>query len=244
MPAQKGIAHILLVALLGVGILATVFFWPKEKGSHKTTFDNVAVDSGGCEENINPTFERFPVDLEVVESVSPPIMQIADSPKSHSYINVTETGPVYAPVDGVLVGGAKYEENFLPNAPAEQYTLLFSVTCEVSYYFDHLVNPPECIAALFPGEAQGHTSSNAKFSLPIKAGEIVGYSWHGQFDFGVLNAGKPPTMANFPGFEMSEKAYADCPFDYFEEDIQNFIKPISHYNNLGNDLVYTDNLCE
>ncbi len=196
-----------------------------------------------CVSNPDPIFDVFPTGIAKITQIAPPIMKVGTGVKSHSYINVNGPTPVYAPADSLLITGAKYTESFIdPNQI--QYTLFLQVSCEVSYYVDHLINPPNHIAELFPGPAKHDTTSDVRFQgVEIKAGELLGYSWSGQFDFGVLNTYKTTTLENFPEYRHSEKAYADCPLNYYDEKTKKVLLGLTGHRNMS-DVTVIDNLCD
>lgn len=198
--------------------------------------------TASCTNNPQPIFEVAPTNLKNITQITPPAFQVGSGVKSHSYINVDKPTPVYAPSDSVLITGAKYTESYIdPNQV--QYTLLFEVSCEVSYYYDHLINPPEKIAELFPNPPTKTTHSTNHFKpIEIKAGEVLGYSWSGQFDFGVLNNSKEPILKDFPEYKNSEKAYPDCIFSYYRGKLQEEFYQLSSYDNM-NDLKVIEDLC-
>jgi hypothetical protein len=217
---------VILVVVLAIGFL---------RGNPKLSSNN-------CVNNENPLFSAYPTDIDNITQIAPPIMQVGTGVKSHSYVNVSKNSAVYAPVDSKLVTGAKYTESFL-DPDQIQYTFLFEVSCEVSYYYDHLINPPEKIANLFPGPPGHDTSSEARFdSVEVKAGEVIGYSWSGQFDFGVLNNSKEPPLKDFSEYKGSEKAYADCPINYFSGEMKSALARVMNYGNMS-DLRVINNLC-
>lgn len=206
-------------------------------------FERPSLHSGECISNKSPIFSEYPTEIEKIRQISPPIMQVGSGIKSHSYINLAEQAAVYAPVDSKLITGAKYSESFIDPSQV-QYTFLFEVSCEVSYYYDHLVDPPEHIAKLFPDPASEDTSSNIRFdSVEVKAGDIIGYSWSGQFDFGVLNNSKEAPLKDFDEYKHSEKAYADCPLNYYSEVMKETLAELIFHGNMS-DLVVIDNLCD
>lgn len=169
-------------------------------------------------------------------------MKVGSGIKSHSYIETSQPSPVYAPVDSVLVTGAKYSEGYV-DPEKVQYTLFFNVSCEISYYYDHLINPPNKIAEKFPGDPQFDTRSDEIFSVEVKAGELVGYSWSRQFDFGVLDNTTDPALADFDEYKHSEKAYAVCPLKFFSEELKkDLFSRVGYFD--ADDLTVIQNLCD
>ncbi len=199
-----------------------------------------------CESNPNPVFTHYPTDMTKVQLLNPPLMRVSSGLKGHSYINVTERVPVYAPADALLVEGAKYRENLGGRGHLDQYILNFVMSCEVFYFFDHLINPPEKIAKAFAGPASNTTHSKKIEPIEIKAGEFLGYSsgkgWH-NFDFGVVNMSQETSLAGDPMYNQSEKyAHADCPYKYFTPDKREVLLKLTGYDDVA-DLEIIDNLC-
>ena len=225
----------LIVVMIFIVVIGAVFLYKSKMDTRLYSKD--------CTNDVMPVFSYYPTDIENIRQIAPPIMRVGTGVKSHSYINVNESSPVYAPVDGKLITGAKYKESFV-DPDKVQYTFLFEVSCEVSYYYDHIVNPPEKIASLFVEPASNETTSNVRFdSVDIKAGEVIGYSWSGQFDFGVLNNSKEPPLKDFSDYKYSEKAYADCPLNYYSGEMKERLNVLVGYDNMS-DLTVIDNLCE
>ena len=127
--------------------------------------------------------------------------------------------PVYAPVDSILTRVALYVQS-----GREQYYLKFQVSCEVSYEFDHIAWLADNIAPLAATtpDVEVHTS------VPLKAGDLVGYTGGtvvGNWDFVFENLSKPINVANLERYENTSNLrkgllYADCPYDYFADDLR------------------------
>lgn len=228
--------------LLGVLVLIIgIFVWMFPRENQRNHVSELRTESD-CVDDLRPVFTHFPTDLANIMLISPPIMQVDSGVKSHSYIETTGPSPVYAPVDSTLITGAKYSEDYV-DASKVQYTLFFDVGCGVSYYYDHLINASDKIAKEFPDGPQEHTRSSDLFSVEVKAGEIVGYSWAHQFDFGVLDSTTEPALAEFREYKNSEKAYAVCPMKFYSEELrQKLLNKVGYYD--ASDLVVIDNLCD
>lgn len=205
-----------------------------------------AGDAEGCVSNSSPQFSHYPTDIENIIQFSPPVMELGGSVKAHGYTEVSGKKPVYAPTDSTLFAGAKYEASH-PDLENDQYLLHFRVSCEVFYYYDHLIDPVEKIAKFFPEEPQNHSRTKNIGLVEFEAGELVGYSRdvdHGhRFDFGVINNSLEPILAVYPEYENSEKAYPDCPIDYFPGEMRERLAGLMGYERF-NSLELIDNLCE
>lgn len=205
------------------------------------------IEKHDCISNPNPIFTHFPTDMTKVTQISPPIMKVASGVKGHSYINVTERVPIYAPVDATLTSGTKYRENLGGRGDLDQYTLRFDVSCEVWYFFDHLIEPIDKIAVEFPGAAKHDTRSDRISPVEIKGGEFLGYSsgtGEHNWDFGVINMTKTTSLKNDPKYMRSEKFdNADCPYSYYEDPMRQELFDLLGYGN-ASDLTVIDNLCE
>jgi hypothetical protein len=200
-----------------------------------------------CISNPNPVFTHYPTDIDKVRLLMPPLMTVASGMKGHSYIDVTERVPVYAPADATLVEGTKYREDLGGRGEWDQYTFSLVVSCEVFYFFDHVIDPPEKIANAFAGEAAATTHSISIDPIEIKGGEFLGYSaGTGQhnFDFGVINMSQETILAGDSQYNHSEKyRNADCPYKYFDQEKRKVLFDLIGYSN-ASDLTVIDNLCE
>ena len=132
---------------------------------------------------------------------------------------IIEKAPVYAPTDAQLYAGAYYVEENKP-----QYFLLFEVTSDVFFNFDHIEEPVAKIVAAFPVTPKSDThTDNINPTIQFAAGELIGYTTgtnQGRtWDFGVydwskpnyLNQGTPEGIQPLSGRDF----FADCPYDYF-----------------------------
>ena len=200
----------------------------------------------GCESNPNPVFSVYPTDINKVLQLKPPLMKVSSGMKGHSYIDVSERVPVYAPADARLVEGTKYREDLGGRGDIDQYILTFVVSCEVYYFFDHLIDPPQHIKDAFPGPAKATTHTQVVDAIDIRAGDFLGYSagtgWH-NFDFGVINTSKRTILADDTRYNSSDKyVHADCPYAYYAESMHKRLFDLMGYDN-ASDLEVIDNLC-
>lgn len=167
-----------------------------------------------CENNPGPVFTSDITDMDKISMVVPPGTIEGTVLKTHSYVQVKERAPVYAPHDAYLYEGVKYTEEGMT-----QYSLFFKPTCEVLYIFDHIQEPVEKIEEAFPGEPQKDTRTHAlKGPIFFKAGELVGYTTGTKmakhFDFGVYNKGS----SRLEFGQLRRDDFADCPYDYFPDE--------------------------
>ena len=143
-----------------------------------------------CVPNSSPTFTRHITDLGQLEVIVPPGSLSGDHISSHSYLGnaLPANVPVYAPVDALMVNGVHYREGGL-----NQYSLLFRVSCEVTFVLDHFVDPIDSIKSLFPDSPSNDTRTGPDFEdpLPVHAGDLLGFTtgvpFSGRWDFGVYN---------------------------------------------------------
>lgn len=175
----------------------------------------------GCVSNPNPVFTADVTDLSRISRVTPPgMLMTGDILKSHSYIWIADGGkvPVYAPTDATLAAGAHYSEFGI-----NQYYLVFQVSCEVEFAFDHFQEPLPSITERFSSTPKGDTRTDYVTPLAVKAGELLGYtSGTGEahnWDFGVYNTTKLDPDAQAFG-ATGKDARANCPYDYYPREKQ------------------------
>lgn len=198
---------------------------PKNENNENWFSDN----KNGCVSNQNPVFSHYITDMSKVKMIVPPgsieTYQGEKIVKSHSYVLVNEQVPVYAPADGILVEGAHYIEE------GNVYYLHFQVSCEVTYRFDHILNPIQAIKDALPAEPSLSTHTSApKDNIEVKAGQLIGYSvpstvsYHGiWFDFGVVNTAQAQDLSNLEnqGVRLDERDYQSvCPYDFFPKEMR------------------------
>ena len=183
------------------------------------------VSPQGCVSDPAPQFTAHITDLSKIHSIVPPTVLSGNKIKGRSYlhINIDQSGqayevPVYAPVDSILTHITLYGES-----GREQHQLSFQVSCEVSYGFDHLGRLAGNIAAL----ATTTLDTGVRTSLPLKAGDLIGYTGAavaGNWDFVFANSSKSIDVANLERYEntgnLGDLVYADCPYDYFADDLR------------------------
>jgi hypothetical protein len=172
---------------------------------------------GDCESNANPVFTADITDLSKVVYITPPVTVQSGDLKTHGYLHMSEKASVYVPADAVLYEGAFYKEE-----GKGQYSLFFRVSCEVTFMFDHILEPIDEIVAAFPKEpAADSRTKNPKEKISFKAGDLIGTragtisgdTW----DFGVYNLTKtnPYRDAKYEVSDSPRYKNAVCPFEYF-----------------------------
>ncbi|NTV31549.1 hypothetical protein HGA91_06250 [candidate division WWE3 bacterium] len=252
------------VVLIGVGAFFLNFLIVRETGTkndppkpmYSIANNNQDVPSGSCKPGDPGLFTSDVTDMSAVNLIQNPIRLVGGKNiKTHSYIEVKQKSPVYAPMDATLTGGSNYLETYGPNPVTKvQYILSFNDGCDVSFWLDHLVDVPEKIRLAFPAEPSNDTKSVAVQSIDIKAGELVGYSnqdGRARFDFGVVNLKAPQTsLTTNPQYKDDEivktsKKYrfAVCPFNlYNAEKLQEYQK---YYDpTVTSDQEIIDDICD
>lgn len=171
----------------------------------------------GCVSNPNPVFTHHITDTSLIKYVAPPPTMggSGTSLKTHSYIGTNGARvPVYAPVDMVLDTGAHYTIG--------PYWLGFTVSCEVRLRFAHITEPIQAIKDVFPPTPQDGSNNQAvRNKISFKAGDLIGYTTPGNWDFGVYNSTKPNRYAGDPTWgNSSVYTTGVCPFDYYSAEMR------------------------
>lgn len=244
--AALGFAPILIVVVIAVvAVIGLVFVQNRDEDEDDDRYSNSLLQSGdfqrnedgltdesipleGCVSNPNPVFSAHITDLSKIKFINPPgnIDQDEREPKklgtvTHAFLVATSKVPVYAPTDSVLAHGAYYVEEDM-----NQYALLFEVSCDVYYIFDHILEAEDKIREVFP-----ETPENDIFYKPtlkqveFKAGELIGYTTGTRnartWDIGVHNRSKTNYLSGETQFKVTTRdLFADCPFDYFPPEMR------------------------
>ena len=208
-----------------------------------TPTPEATISSGteGCVSDPDPVFTAPITDLGKIDFILAPMVISGNRFKSRSYVwigrdqnNQPYEVPVYAPVDSKLTWITFYVEPAQTEdgvwVDVEQYSLTFGVSCEVSYGYDHILRLAEDIAAVAPSEASKSTrDTGLPASLLVKARDLIGYTTgtaaaH-NWDFVFNNSSKRNEFANQERYEntgdLRGLVTADCPYDYFGEDVRN-----------------------
>jgi hypothetical protein len=184
----------------------------------------------GCTSNPNVQFTTAFTDLSTIDALNP-IGGLGGGSPARSYIRVKEgmEAPLYNPIDSTLEiivyadRGGGYGE----------YGLIFRVSCEVTYMFDHVDRIPDNLKQYAPQTAAPTTQSNGnEIRLKVKAGELIGYT-NGTdqartFDFLVQNNGKKNNFINPSRWQWEQVVYGTCPYDFFVPDLKT-----QYYEKLG-----------
>lgn len=177
-----------------------------------------------CVSNRNPIFTHHITDISKIDYVvPPPTMGSGPGLKTHSYIGTNNArAPVYAPTDMVLETGAYYDIG--------PYWLGFRISCEMKLRFIHITDPIDEIKDVFPSEIQKGTvdqpqrasiDQEIKKEISFKAGDLIGYTNTGNWDFGVYDLASKNRYTGDPDWGDSwVYTAAVCPFDYFPEEMR------------------------
>ena len=205
------------------------------------TADASSTSGDGVESGL--LFTAVITDLSKVNLIQPPGSIVANGIlKTHSFIQLIERAPVYAPTDAQLYAGAYYVEENKP-----QYVLFFEVTSDVFFIFDHIEEPVAKIVAAFPATPKSDTRTDyINPTIQFAAGELVGYTTGTNlgrtWDFGVYNRAKPNHLnQSMPeGIQPPSERdlIADCPYDYFTSALKAQYR--SFFASLTNDPYSTD----
>lgn len=237
---QYGFSHlILLIAVVVIGVIGfagwQVFRADKQEdvaGNSLLTEPNPSENSqqqSKCDETGPGLFTKDITDVSAISLIQNPIRVVGgNNIKTHSFVEVTQKSPIYAPMDSTLTGGANYYETMGSNPVTKvQYLLSFSNGCDISYWLDHLVDVPDNIKKAFPAKVSNDTKSVNVKQVKVKAGDLVGYSNQtgpARFDFGVLDLDGPETIlttdSRFKDNEIVKTSdkyrHAVCPYQFFD----------------------------
>lgn len=198
-------------------------------GGKQGLSNNSGRNNGNCASNPNPVFTAEFTDFDNLAQTAPIGAINAGSP-GRAYVRVKgEEGnrprtPLYAPADSTLISlvYAKRDQNN-PNAPGE-YRLEFRMSCEVTFNFDHMDDVVDKIKAFAPPTPSDKSNDMKYISIPVKAGELVGYSdgtdLAGSFDLFLLNSAKTVSHINPSRWKWDQVVTADCPYDYYTPELK------------------------
>jgi hypothetical protein len=203
------------------------------------TYDQLASGSGvtlsgsPCAIESDPTarFTKAPTDLSLIRSILSSGTAAGGVIKPHSYLfNHHEPGegrvpvrvPVYAVADSFVNAIAYYTEGTV-----SEYLIFFDVTCEISFKFDHIAElAPRLLAVAPQTPSQGSHTSPVDL-LPMKAGELIGYTSGaggiGPWDFGAYDLTFTNQFANQDRYVkggMTQTLHTVCPYEYFGEPLR------------------------
>jgi len=195
-----------------------------------------------CKNRSKPFFTHQATDLSKIKEIQPwgsvrTGGGCTKCLKNHTYFISKKKGTefsLYAPTDSYLIG---YDSYYLYESPTVvQHMLYFQASCDIAYRFDHLDKIEQSlknkIGNLVLQSVQGISKIiPIKPPIFIKGGQLVaktkGVPTHhtGGFDFGLYNKNNnnqlPKRLLAHKGTE-EEKIFrfADCPYDYFIEDLK------------------------
>lgn len=182
-----------------------------------------------CTKNPNPIFTKPFTDLSKINHITP-IGNIKAGSQSRSYIFVKREGdsrvlaPLYAPTNATLFGLVYAYRGDKSKGARAEYRLDFRVSCEVTFSFDHISQISDRLKQFAPAVPAEDTRRNIEISVPIAEGELLGYTDGGMFggawDFFLFNYQKEVFHINPSRWTSDHNKYADCPYDYFTEDLR------------------------
>ena len=185
-----------------------------------------------CASNVQSVFTHPFADLRKIRALGTLGGATGGSP-GRSYVSIKkgEKVPVYNPADAILEtivwadrGGGHPE-----------YGFYFQASCEVTFLLDHVDEIADGIRDLAPRKPASSTQTQlgSQSHMRLKAGELLGYTdgtaQAQTFDFLLINQAKPAYHINPARWTWAQAIYADCPYDYFTEDLKR-----QHYALLGN----------
>lgn len=197
-----------------------------ESGNNKNEKFN-----SNCVSNPNPRLTAPFTDLSKIEALGILGSATGGSP-GRSYVSIKkgEKVPVYNPADAVLETIVWADRG----SGQSEYGFYFRASCEVTYLLDHVEEIAEGIKNLQPEKPAPSTATQfgSQPNILIKAGELLGYTdgtpQARTFDFLLMNKSKPAFHINPARWKWEQAVYADCPYDYYEENLKK-----QHYALLG-----------
>jgi hypothetical protein len=196
-----------------------------------------------CTSNPNPVFTHEITDFSKIKRLLRWGLTPQGYLKNHTYVALKNKGhsnnrviikkpvPVYAPIDSYLILQSRYRMQGLKDV---QWRLMFQVSCEILYRFDHLDTPSDRILkhlgnVIVDEDQISAPNLNVKPPLKIKAGEIIAYTkgtpQGGTWDFGVVDINKnnelPKRLKEYENRPTGRQyKYAACPYDYYNKEIK------------------------
>ncbi len=183
-----------------------------------------------CISNTKPLFTKPFTDLTNINHITP-IGNVNAGSLSRSYIAVKAypngTGifvPLYSPTNATLFRIAYAYRGDPSKGARAEYRLDFRVSCEVTFAFDHIAEISDKLKQFAPTEPAYTTRSDREISVPISEGEYLGSTNGGlagkAWDFLLFNYAKEVLHINPSRWASDHNKYADCPYDYFTEDLK------------------------
>lgn len=141
--------------------------------------------------------------------------------------------PVYAPADAIAVELTHYLATMQPwngaQYDASQFDIRFQVSCDVSFWFDHISRLAEPFASLAPVEGVRDTRNAAvPIEVEVAGGDLIGWTSGTDpahvWDFVMIDATRTTVFANQERYEntgdLRNLLHAVCPYDYYDEDMR------------------------
>jgi len=138
--------------------------------------------------------------------------------------------PLYAPSDAVGIELTHYIATMRPwNSPpydASQFDVRFQVSCDVSFWFDHITRLAEPFASLAPDEGVRDTRNAAvPIRVEVAAGDLIGWTSGTDpahvWDFVMIDTRNTTLFANQERYEntgdLQNLLHTACPYDYYDE---------------------------
>ncbi len=185
-----------------------------------------------CVSNPNPVFTHAFTDDTKISEISQIGSNAFYNPGSQarSYVSVKEgeNTPVYAPTDAKITRIHYSDKNYSFISPGfirPEYRINFEVSCEVEMAYDHILNITNKLKEYAPQVSASGRNDGIAVSIPVQAGELIGYtsgSFPGRaFDFVFVNKARLAQHINPARWTTDNSKYADCPYDYFTDDLKN-----------------------
>ncbi len=196
-----------------------------------------------CISNPNPIFTHEITDFYKIKQLKRWGLTPQGYLKGHTYIFLKNKGysgnrviikkpvPVYAPVDSHLILQTQYR---LQGLKEVQWRLIFQVSCEIIYRFDHLDKLSDRILKHLGNISINEdqvSAPNVAVNPPLKitAGELIAYTkgtpQAGSWDFGAYDINNnnklPKRLKKFENKPAGRQyKHAACPYDYYNKVIK------------------------
>src|SRR6185369_10330941 len=222
--SQSGFAHVLLVIILGLAILAVVGFDVMNKIKHGKSLGAGEADwKAGCTSADRVTLTHTPMDLADINTILPMGLTAGAhvTPIDHLYFypkaKERDAVPVYAMADGVIKDITERTQSTDTGAAKKgEFRIIMQHSCQTITYFDLVTSLDPAIAKAWKAPHIG------SLSIPIKAGQVIGRIGGQSLDTAVYNMNL--TLPGFihPAMYTGEfwKVHADDFFAYFNDPLR------------------------
>ncbi|MEK7535167.1 MAG: hypothetical protein AAB563_02075 [Patescibacteria group bacterium] len=228
---MKKVWWVVIVVIVILAVVGGVFFSNRSRRqtvsvpdpkSSQNEKDSATVKAGKQLSNNNCTgsgsgeLTRLPMDESDYAMILPYGLMVGGhvTPIDHQYFSPTvfnsprDTYPVYAMADSKIV-----DIQPRTNERGTEYRFVFTMSCTFLYYYDLVTSlTPELKTAV----------DQRKFSIDVKAGQLVGRIGGQTLDFAVWDTTKP--LMNFVNPKSYEgeawKIYTSDPLDYYTPEIK------------------------